>query len=95
MDINNIDDTIELRNKCFNLLMYIAETQMEIARNIKGAKNVTDFSLYLQKCNTRLTALSNARMTLESIIKNIDNHTELLDTVSKIEAALKGKDGDV
>lgn len=88
----NINYTIELRQRCFNLLEDIANYQMEIAKNIADGRNVHDFELYLKKQSTRLRAYSDARQTLESIIKNIDNYTDVQDKLEQIETMLKKGD---
>jgi hypothetical protein len=87
----DIDEFVELRSKCFRLLEVIAEEQMMIAKNIRDARNVRDFPLYLNKQSTRLAAFRDARSTLDTIIKNIDKYTDIESALKRIEDALNIK----
>ena len=87
-DKMDIDYFIAVRKRCFEALEEIADKQMAIAKNIMEANRVQDWDLYLNKQKVRLTAFANARQTLETIIKNVDSHSNIEASLKKIEDAL-------
>lgn len=85
----DIDRAVEQKQKGFDLLERITDLQLEIHDNIGRARNVTDWPLYLNKCQLRLKALNDARQTITSLIDRIDKKTDLQAQLDKIEAMLE------
>lgn len=85
----NIDEFVELRAWAFRLLKEIALKQMKIAENLSSSNKSRDWDIYLKKVNLKLSAYSNAKSTVDSLIKNIDSQGDIAKTLKKIEAALK------